>query len=314
MNSLEPELLDLHTGGAIDSATATRAVALERREIFSLYGELRASMYCGVLLLTSGVGLLIKNNGLGLGPAGIIAVLGLAAGGCYGIALRARFMGRRHTVVADYVLLLGALLLSADLGYAESEFHLLGAHWSWHLLLLTLAHAAAAYAFESPLLLTAALTTLVGWLGVTGGTVNLLGFSQMTAVMAIRGFVAAAVVLAWRMLDRRRPGTRFSDTFDHFCANLSFWAALAWCTLDSWRLAGLCIVALLAVISIWRGLRSASEAFVVYAVGYSALALAWVVVSCVRDSVLGMTLVLLIVTVAAIVLWNLHRRLRKRAG
>ena len=310
MNSLESELIELHAAGVIDQSTVLRAVALERREIFSLHVELRLVMYTGVLLLTGGAGLFIKDNLLRLGPIAISVIVGTVAAACYGFALRQKQLQRPHSVVADYVLLLGALLLSADLGYVEVTYRPLGPHWSAYLLVLTVAHGAAAYAFASPLLLSAALTALAGWFGVTSNTVSVIGFSEMSTTMALRGFAAAAAILAWRATDRRLwPATRFSYTFDQFSANLAFWAALAWCAHDGWRLVGLCVVAALATVAIWHGLSSHNEAFVVYAVGYSALASSWVVAVSVHDDSAAMALVLLIVTAAALALWRLHERL-----
>ena len=45
-----------------------------------------------------------------------------------------RRAGRTH-LADDYVLLLAALLASADIGYIESQFHLLGPVWQRHFLL-----------------------------------------------------------------------------------------------------------------------------------------------------------------------------------
>src|ERR671938_350665 len=133
MLSLEDELA---TNG-----TDPAALAAERREVFSLFGELRAASYLAVALVTTGAGLWIKNNADRLGPLTILAALLLVAASCYAFALRRR----ERTIVADYVLLLGALLVSAAVGYAESQFTLLGANWSRHFLFLALFHIATAY-------------------------------------------------------------------------------------------------------------------------------------------------------------------------
>ena len=311
MNTLEAELSDLHDHGLIDAATAARAVALERREIFSVYAELRAAMYGAVLLLTTGVGLLLREQFTHLGPPAIIVALLVASAACYGYALRALWHGRRHTVVADYVLLLGALLLSADLAYAESCFDLLGAHWSWHLLLLAALHATTAYVFGSTLLLAVALTALAGWLGVTTRAGSLLAVADLAAEVGVRGFVAAAAIQLWRRADRTlRPATKFTDVFDHYAAHLAFWSALAWCSHDAWRLAGFVALITLAVWAIWHGLARHSEAFVVYGVSYGALGLCIVATAIVHGATDVLGLILLIVLGAAFALWQLHGLLR----
>src|ERR1043165_414188 len=137
------------------------ALAAERREVFSLFGELRAASYVAVALVTTGVGILIKKHAARIGPGALLGALLLAAAACYGFALRRR----ERTIVADYVLLLGALLVSAAVGYAASQFHLLGANWPRHLLLLAILPTATAYLTDSRLLLSAGLAALAGWFG-----------------------------------------------------------------------------------------------------------------------------------------------------
>jgi hypothetical protein len=147
MISLEDELAASGAGPAV--------LAAERRELFSLFGELRAASYIAVALVTTGVGIVIKNNADRIGPMTIIAVLLIAAAACYAWAWRPS-----RSIAGDYVLLLGALLVSAALGYAESQFHLLGPNWSRHLLILALFHIATAYLCDSRLVLGAGLAAL----------------------------------------------------------------------------------------------------------------------------------------------------------
>src|SRR6266851_1773307 len=45
----------------------------------------------------------------------------------------------------DYVLLLGLLLVAADLAYVEMQFTVLGAHWAYHLLIVGVVGLVAAY-------------------------------------------------------------------------------------------------------------------------------------------------------------------------
>src|SRR5262245_15928970 len=136
MHTLEPELRELQANGVIDEATANRAVALDRGVVFSFHEELRVALYAAVALITTGLGILVKENLDRIGPITVIVALALIAAGCYASAVRKTLRGKTRSIGGDYVLLLGALIVSVDVGYAESQFHWLGAHWSWHLLLL----------------------------------------------------------------------------------------------------------------------------------------------------------------------------------
>ena len=312
MHTLEPEFRALQQQGTLDDATASRAVALDRGEVFSLHGELRATLYAGVLLVMAGVGTVLARNLDRLGPVVIVLAVALAASACAIPAVRARLAGRTPGVAADYLLLLAVLLASADLAYAERQFTLLGPLWSWHLLLLAVAGAAIAYAFGSALVLAAALTALAGWFGVGGTIGDAFHFALTTPELGGRALAFAAVITAWRFTDRRlRPDTRFSEVFEQFSINLAFWGALAWCLEWPWLAAGLPLLAALSYGSIRRGLETGREVFLVYGVGYAALGICFVVVPRLDGTTTTMAFVLLIVCVAAAALWQLRRRLRE---
>jgi len=244
-----------------------------------------------------------------------VLAIALAAAACAVPAMRAKAAGRPLTVAGDYLLLLAALLVSADLAYAERQFTLLGPLWSWHLLLLAVVHAAVAYAFASPLVLAASLTALAGWFGVGGTLGDVLFFSASTPALGARALLCAAVIAAWRHADRRvRPGTSFSSVFDHFAANLAFWGAIAWCIEWPWLAAGLPLLAALAWASIRHGLDTGRESFLVYGIVYAAIGLCAAVAPRFDDTTASLGFVLIVVCTAATVLWQLRRRLRESAA
>jgi hypothetical protein len=311
---LEPELRTLHAEGVIDDATAARALARDGGQVFSVHGELRATLYAGVLLVMSGVGIVLARNLERIGPLGIVAAIALLAIACAVPAVRARQAGRVPGTAAEYLLLLAALLASADLAYAERQFSLLGPLWSWHLLLLAGVHAAIAYAFAAPLVLAASLTALAGWFGVGGTVGDALHLGYSSPELGGRALACAALIVAWRNVDRRvRPASRFTEVFDHFAANLAFWGAIAWCLESPWVFAGLPLLGALAYVSVRRGLGTGREAFLVYGAVYAAIGLGVAITPRLHGLTTQLGFVLVIVCAAAATLWHLRRRLREPA-
>ena len=145
---------------------APRRFASKRREVFSIRPELLVALYVAVATLVAGVGLLVKANLDRIGPVALLSGIFAASAICYAIALRAQRAKRERSLGLDYVLLLGALLFSSAVAYAEVQFRVLGAGWSRHLLLLAAWHLVTAYLFQSRLVLAVALTAFAGWLGV----------------------------------------------------------------------------------------------------------------------------------------------------
>jgi hypothetical protein len=316
MHTLEQEYRQLHAEQVIDEPTARRMVALDRGEIFSLFVELRFALYASVLAITTGIGLLLKNNLDRIGPVTLIVVLALIAAACYTSALRTRLRHAERSIGGDYVLLLGALILSADLGYAEAQFHWLGAHWSWHLLILAVLHAVTAYSFDSRLVLSVSLTSLAGWFGIYNqfGVDNFLDFDNSLGDVGAQGLVCASVIMAWRELHRRFVKSQtFTEIFEHFAAHTSFCGALALSFESSTRYVGIVLVIILAAINIRKGLAHAQEAFVVYGVAYAAFGLCVFEATVIADSLLMLLMELITVVAAASMLWHWHAQLKRAA-
>jgi hypothetical protein len=310
MHSLEQELRELRSEAALDEAVAGDYLDLEGRTLFSVHDELRAALYVAIALIVSGVGMLVKQHLDRIGPLALILALALAAAACYTPAVRARLKRVERSTAADYLLLLGALLVSADLGVAESQFHWLGMNWSRQLLLLTAAHGFAAYALESRLVLSVALTSLATWCGVERDGWSAWGWESGSLAVGLRALTCAALMFAWRAVDRRRHTTQFQSTFENFAANIAFWGVLAWCSNPEFRVLGIVSLIALAVLSIRKALASGEEAFAVYGAGYTALGLCLVVGQITNLSVLGAALVLAIVVTTAAVLRYFHDLLK----
>jgi hypothetical protein len=315
MHSLEPEYLELNAAGLIDETATARAIALERGEIFSVFEEVRFALYAAVVAITTGIGILVKDNLDHIGPLTLIATLALVSAACYGTAIRTRLRGETRTIGGDYLLLLGALMMSADLGYAESQFHLLGPHWSWYLLILAALHATTAYALDSRLVLSVALTSLAGWFGVDAHIASLFQLDSSLRNSGIEALACASVILLWRQMHRRLGGAmQFIDVFEHFAANLAFWGALALCVSPDTRLVGVLTLIALAIVSTRNGLLRSQELFVVYGIGYTAFGLCIVEAQIVRETMVAVMLALGTVITALILLWQFHHRMKEVAA
>jgi hypothetical protein len=309
----EPELHELNRAGVIDDAAASRAIALDRGAAFSVFAELRVGLYGAVALITTGVGILIKQNLDRIGPITIIGAIAAAAALCYASALRAHLRANR-SMVDDYILLLGALLLSADVAYAESQFHWLDASWSSHLLTLAIIHGITAYLLDSRLVLSVALASLAGWFGLERNAIDVLGFHGQPRGLGWRMLACSVTVLGARLAHERWNSRRaFQDVFEHFAANLAFWAALAWCSDEAMRFIGMLLLTALATASAFRGLRARQEMFVVYGVGYAAIGYCIVAAALIRGALPTSIVLLLIAVSAAVLLWHLRSRMKEPA-
>lgn len=219
-----PKLVE---AGALPPEKAPLLLRVARRELVSVHWELRALLYLGVLLVTGGVGLLIKENLDRIGPAVIAAAIGLAAAAALVWVERVAppftwKQAKSPNLAFDYILLLGVLLAAADLAYIEAQFTPLGAHWPWHLLIVAIFAAVAAFRYDSRVVFSLALSTFAAWRGVSvahfGSTLlggvedtvrwNMLGCGLLFAVLGLvlmktdrkAHFEPVAVYLGWLLI------------------------------------------------------------------------------------------------------------------
>jgi len=309
--TFEREISDLEAAGALDGTAAAHLRALERREIFSVYPELRFLSWAGVMLIVAGVGVLVSKNLDRIGPSVLASTIALAAAACYAYAARRR-NSATPSLVDDYVLLLGALLLSADLGYVESQFHLLDRGWPRHFLVLAVVHGLTAYVFGSRALLSLSISALAAWLGIEQRVRTMFDSSTDTS---IRAFFGAGLVLLWRVADRRaRPARTFEPVFDHFAANLALLGSIVLTFDSATRVVGTLLTLVVAAVVIVHGVRKTTAIFVLYAYVYAVVAVDVLVVDWLHGET-SILLYLIASTISAIVgLFVLHARLRRRSG
>jgi len=173
---LNPEVADavgvLREKEILSTGQAELFLRVARRDLVSVRFELRALLYAGVLLAVSGVGLFLKENQDRIGPVAVASLLAAAAAGCLLFVLHRsppftwNASGESHVAV-DYLLLLAVLLFGSDLAYVESRFRFLGADWAYHLLVVSVIAFAAAYRFDSRVVLSLGLSSFAAWRGLS---------------------------------------------------------------------------------------------------------------------------------------------------
>lgn len=143
----------------------------------------------------------------------IASVLGVGAVGCLVYALRrlpAFSWGETVSphLAADYVLVLGALLIASDLAYLERQFRFLGDNWPYHFLVVAAVYFLLAYRFDSRAVLSLALAAFAAWRGVSAGVAfasqreSALADVRWNALACGVLFLAAGVLFA---RSRRKP-------------------------------------------------------------------------------------------------------------
>jgi hypothetical protein len=299
MLSYAPELEQLrpHLG---DPAT-NALLAEDRREVFSIHPELRLAAWAGAMLLATAAGLVLKNNLNRIGPFALAVLMGVAAAACYVWAWRRR---ERASVIDDSILLLGALLVSGDVAFIESQFHLLGDAWHRHFLIVAVLHGVAAYLYRSRALLSLAITAAAAWLGVR----NLEDLDAPD--YAIRAFACSALTLAWRRANRREE---LHGTLEHFASVFALLGGFALMIDDGTRPLGYLVTFVAAAAIIAWGFRTRRELFVFYGFIAAVLTVDAMVVDFLDEEVLILLTLVVSAIASVIALIVIHGRFREES-
>src|SRR5882672_7271111 len=135
---------------------------LVRKDRVSVFVELNALLYAGVVAFIAGVGWTIQTYFASLGDAAVLSSLSLlflvCLFYCYTRSAPYSHGAQESQYFAfDYVLYLGCLSLGVALGYLEFRFHILKENWDQYLLLSAAVYFVLSYRFDNRLVLSLAL-------------------------------------------------------------------------------------------------------------------------------------------------------------
>ena len=284
MTTLE-RLAEWKAVGSISQEQHDTLVALVRKERVSVYLELSALLYIGVLSFVGGLGWTVRAYVANLGDAAIIALLSLIVAGAFAYAF-AKVGPYAHTEVEsptlalDYILYLGCLVLSSELAFIESRFHLFGS-WHHHLLLVSIVFGGLAYRFDNRFVLSLALSSLAGWLGIRVSGLEVVAADPLRAAAVIYGAFVAGLG-TW--LYRQGIKAHFHEVYLHLSA-LSVLSALA-SGIGEPGLGLMYVSALLSLCAgtIYLGIHYQKFAWVTYGVLYAYGAVSYQVAEYVDDA------------------------------
>lgn len=227
-------LNQLHKQGLIPDEQQRVIADIETRRPFSLHWELRSILYVGILMLSSGLGLLIYENYDSLGHLTLLGGIGLLCVAAFGYAFYVRppwstGLVQSASPFGDYALVLGCLLFLSLEGYAQYEYNVFGTRYGLVTFLAAILFLALAYRFDHRGVLGMGLTALMAWVGVTVRPLDLYiktnFFNEQVIYSAL--ILSGTVIGAALLLQQRGIKPHFTFTYLLVIGNLLLVALLA---------------------------------------------------------------------------------------
>jgi hypothetical protein len=263
--------------GVITAAQHTTLSEIVRRDRFSLFVELNALLYIGVVSVVAGLGWTFRDYVTSLGDVAILSIFGVLMAVSFGYcfvrgASYSNGEVESPSFAFDYILYFACLVLAATLAFIETRFELFHG-WDTHLLIAALVFGVLAYRFDNRFVLSLALSTLAGYLGLKVSGLDTLDTDRLRIV----GFLYGAFLIGIGILLRRyRVKAHFLDVYLQLGANVILLAGASGVFdggAESWGYLALLLI--LSAAAIYLGIRYRRFAFVAYGTlyGYAGLSI-----------------------------------------
>ena len=210
-------------------------------KILSVFYELRTLLYLGVMLFTTGVGILIYQNIGEFGHILSIIALCILTAVCFWYAFKnvaeySNLPVKAPTPYFDYVVLLGSLLFISVQGYLQFQFGLLNENLGLSTLITALFFFYVAYRFDHLGVLSLAITALASFWSISispqkwySGDFFSSANLQITAIVFSVVLAALAIVL-----EKKSIKAHFTFTYLNFCCLIFFAGTIAGLFMGPW--------------------------------------------------------------------------------
>lgn len=224
------QLLD---DGLISTSDDEKIRAYESGKLFSVHWELRTILYLGIVLLTTGLGMLIYLNIDTIGHQAVLALIGLLCGGCFWYAFKNKQAYSNEAVKQaspffDYIALLACLLLGIFIGYLQYQYGLFGRRYGLATLIPAAVFLYCAYLFDHKGLLSLGIVGIAGTIGLSIAPLQLLNGYNLSATHIVFTALAfgATLIAVPKISESRQVKAHFGFTYHNFGINILFASCL----------------------------------------------------------------------------------------
>lgn len=267
------------------SQTEFENIQEQHRAPVTVFWDLSTLLYLGILLFTTGLGILVYKNIDSIGHAAIISLVAVlcAASFIYCFRKSDRYSNEKvesPDVLFDYILLLGCLLMLTLVGYLQFAYNVFGNDWGLATFIPMVALFAAAYYFDHVGVLSLAITNLAAWAGFTVTPANIVKDNDFhdstlifTGLILGAGLIAIAFISVYRQIK-----AHFAFTYKNFGTHVLFISLLgAMFHFEVIYMLWFLILIVATIFFVRNALRERSFYFLVITVLYTYIAISYVV-------------------------------------
>jgi hypothetical protein len=266
-------------------------------------------LYLGVLSIVGGLAWTFRDYVTSLGDVAILAIFALLMLLSFGYCVtRATPYSNDEadapTMAFDYVLYFGCLIFASTLAFIETRFGAFGG-WDTHLLVAAIVFGVLAYRFDNRFVLSLAISTLAGYLGLRMALLETLHTDRIRMVALLYGAFLIGIGL---LLHRQAVKKHFLEIYLQLGANAILLATISGVLEPGIGLAYLGVLLILSAAAIYLGVRYNRFAFVAYGTLYGYAGLSGRLLNVMGGPTLALTYFVVTGSIVVIALVVLARR------
>jgi hypothetical protein len=165
-------LEQLHGEGIISDHSFAKIRFENENKLLSVHWEIKTILYLGILLLSSGLGILVYKNIDTIGHQAILLFIALVCAGSFVYCIKHKLPYATTKVASpntffDYILLLGCSTFIIFIAYLQYQYNVFGNRYGLATFFPMAMLFLSAYYFDHLGVLSMAITNLAAWLGIT---------------------------------------------------------------------------------------------------------------------------------------------------
>lgn len=224
----------LHAQGFITEASFAKIKQQESNNLLSVHWELKTFLYLGVMLLTTGLGMIVYQNIDSIGHQVILASIALLSAGSFYYCTKTKNAFSRQKAEApnsffDYILLLGCLSFITFIGYLQFQYNVFGTRYGLASFIPMVVLFFSAYYFDHLGILSMAITNLAAWAGLAVTPTRILAQNDFnsSSIIFTGLFIGVLLILAAVATQKTQIKKHFEFTYSNFGTNILCISCLA---------------------------------------------------------------------------------------
>jgi hypothetical protein len=224
----------LHEEGLVGDESYEKIKQEEQSPLVSIYWDINTLLGIGVILFSTGLGVLIYKNIDTIGHQIVLALIAAISIVCFTYCGRKNLPFSKFKIVSsgpvfDYTLLLGTLTMLTFTAYLQYEYEVFGTHYGLATFFPMVFLFFISYYFDHTGVLNLAILNLGIWMGVSVTPQQILNSSNYNSQVIIYTYLVLGIILlAFALLtDYYKFKSHFKFSYQHFGVHITFISLLS---------------------------------------------------------------------------------------